>query len=91
MKNINVAELLVETLVAAGVNKIYGLAGDSLNGITDSIRQRNDLSWGTILVTAAKLKIGLRLQDIEMTINIWKIETSEDWSRFLPSGQSTGA
>jgi len=45
MKNMNVAEVLVDTLVAAGVNKIYGLAGDSLNGITDSIRSRNDMRW----------------------------------------------
>ena len=41
----NVAELLVDTLVRAGVKNIYGLAGDSLNGITDSIRSRNDLQW----------------------------------------------
>jgi thiamine pyrophosphate-dependent acetolactate synthase large subunit-like protein len=33
-----VADLLVDTLVAAGVERVYGLAGDSLNGITDSIR-----------------------------------------------------
>jgi len=45
MKNVNVAELLVDTLVAAGVNRIYGLAGDSLNGITDSIRKRSDMKW----------------------------------------------
>src|SRR6202167_5445522 len=45
MKNRNVAEVLVDTLVAAGVNKIYGLAGDSLNGITDSIRSRSDMRW----------------------------------------------
>jgi pyruvate dehydrogenase (quinone) len=41
----NVADLLVETLVQAGVKNIYGLAGDSLNGITDSIRERDDLKW----------------------------------------------
>src|SRR5258708_29629345 len=45
MKNINVATVLVDTLAAAGVNRIYGLAGDSLNGITDSIRRRNDIRW----------------------------------------------
>jgi pyruvate dehydrogenase (quinone) len=33
-----VADLLVDTVVAAGVERVYGLAGDSLNGITDSIR-----------------------------------------------------
>ena len=42
MINKNVADVLVDTLVAAGVNKIYGLAGDSLNGVTDAIRPRDD-------------------------------------------------
>src|SRR6266404_5281116 len=40
-----VADLLVDTLVAAGVKRIYGLVGDFLNGITDSIRPRKDLQW----------------------------------------------
>src|ERR1035437_2839240 len=40
-----VAKLLVDTLVAAGVKRVYGLAGDSLNGITDSIRTRDDIQW----------------------------------------------
>jgi pyruvate dehydrogenase (quinone) len=31
--------------VAAGVKTIYGLAGDSLNGITDSIRTRDNIKW----------------------------------------------
>jgi len=35
-----VAELLVETLVSREVPRIYGVAGDSLNGITDSIRRQ---------------------------------------------------
>ena len=39
MSKKNVAELLVETLVRAGVERIYGVPGDSLNGITDSIRR----------------------------------------------------
>ena len=38
MSTKKVAELLVETLALAGVKRIYGVAGDSLNGITDSIR-----------------------------------------------------
>src|ERR1700751_3451548 len=41
----SVADLLVEVLVEAGVRRIYGLSGDSLNGITDSIRTRNDIQW----------------------------------------------
>src|SRR5918996_516044 len=40
-----VAELFVETLVLAGVTRIYGVAGDSLNGITDAIRRRDDIRW----------------------------------------------
>jgi pyruvate dehydrogenase (quinone) len=45
MNNKKVADVLVDTLVAAGVKNIYGLAGDSLNGITDSIRTRDNIKW----------------------------------------------
>jgi pyruvate dehydrogenase (quinone) len=41
----NLAELLIDTLVAAGVKRIYGLAGDSLNGITDAIRTDERIKW----------------------------------------------
>jgi pyruvate dehydrogenase (quinone) len=41
----NLAELLVDTLVAAGVKRIYGLAGDSLNGITDAVRTDERIKW----------------------------------------------
>jgi len=41
----NVADLLVDTLVARGVERIYGVAGDSLNGITESIRRRENMRW----------------------------------------------
>ena len=40
-----VAEVCIETLVAAGVKRICGVAGDSLNGMTDSIRRRDDIEW----------------------------------------------
>src|SRR5216683_697847 len=40
-----VAELLVDVLAEAGVERIYGVPGDSLNGITDSIRVRQNISW----------------------------------------------
>src|SRR5436309_12023992 len=45
MSKKNVAELLVETLLRAGVERIYGVPGDSLNGITDSIRPRDNIKW----------------------------------------------
>jgi pyruvate dehydrogenase (quinone) len=32
------ADLLTKVLADAGVRRIYGVPGDSLNGITDSIR-----------------------------------------------------
>ena len=35
----------MDTLVAAGIKQIYGLAGDSLNGITDCIRTRKNIQW----------------------------------------------
>jgi pyruvate dehydrogenase (quinone) len=40
-----VADLLVETLGAAGVERIYGVSGDSLNGITDSIHAQKQIEW----------------------------------------------
>jgi pyruvate dehydrogenase (quinone) len=40
-----VADLLVEVLSEAGVRQIYGVSGDSLNGITDSIRAKKQMQW----------------------------------------------
>ena len=40
-----VADLLVQTLAAAGVKRLYGVSGDSLNGITDSIRRQSQIQW----------------------------------------------
>src|SRR4029077_19118644 len=45
METKTVAELLVDTLVSRDVSRIYGVAGDSLNGITDSIRRQDQLRW----------------------------------------------
>ena len=42
----NVAEVLVDVLVEAGVQRIYGVAGDSLNGITDTLRPTRTDSMG---------------------------------------------
>jgi len=41
----NAAEVLVETLVASGVKRVYGLPGDSLNGFTDAIRKHSEIQW----------------------------------------------
>lgn len=40
-----VADVLVDALVAAGVSQVFGVAGDSLNGVTDAIRTRKDIEW----------------------------------------------
>ena len=40
-----VAEVFIETLVNAGVERVYGVAGDSLNGITDTIRRTDGIEW----------------------------------------------
>src|SRR5450830_284740 len=40
-----VGNLVVETLLAAGVKRVYGLAGDSLNGITEAIRADGSIKW----------------------------------------------
>ncbi len=45
MSGTRVADVLVETLIAAGIPRIYGVAGDSLNGVTDAIRTRPQLAW----------------------------------------------
>ena len=40
-----VAEMMIETLVAAGVKRIYGVVGDSLNGLLEEIRRSEDIEW----------------------------------------------
>jgi pyruvate dehydrogenase (quinone) len=40
-----VADRLAEILVAAGIKRIYGIVGDSLNGLTDSIRRQAKIEW----------------------------------------------
>lgn len=40
-----VSEILIDTLLAAGVQRVYGVVGDSLNGVTDIIRQRDGIGW----------------------------------------------
>src|SRR6201998_1235808 len=40
-----VADVLVEVLEQAGVERIYGVTGDSLNGIVDFIRRSKQIKW----------------------------------------------
>ena len=41
----NVADQVVETLVAAGVKRIYAVVGDTLNGIADAVRRQGKIQW----------------------------------------------
>src|ERR1700720_4305431 len=50
---INLAELIVRTLAAAGVKRIYGVVGDSLNGLTEALRTQEAVEW-----------IGLRHEEV---------------------------
>src|SRR5437870_9442070 len=40
-----VADQFAELLAAAGVKRIYGIVGDSLNGLTDAIRRQGKIEW----------------------------------------------
>ena len=40
-----VADQMVEILAAAGVKRIYGIVGDSLNGFTDLLRRAGGIEW----------------------------------------------
>jgi pyruvate dehydrogenase (quinone) len=41
----NVSELIVETLALAGVQRIYGVVGDSLNGLSEALRKSGSIEW----------------------------------------------
>ena len=40
-----VSDLMIETLKNAGVRRVYGLPGDSLNGFVDALRRDGTLAW----------------------------------------------
>jgi pyruvate dehydrogenase (quinone) len=64
----NVADRIVQTLEAANVQRIYGLVGDSLNGITESLRVRDKIKWVAVRhetgsrLRLRKLALGLPLE-----------------------------
>src|ERR1700761_71419 len=39
------ADPMAETLYRAGVKRIYGVVGDSLNGFTDALRRQKSIDW----------------------------------------------
>ncbi|MDB5397295.1 MAG: ubiquinone-dependent pyruvate dehydrogenase [Rhodospirillales bacterium] len=40
-----VAEQFAETLAAVGVKRVYGIVGDSLNGLTEALRRQGKIEW----------------------------------------------
>ena len=40
-----VADVMVATLKASGVRRVYGLPGDSINGFTDALRRDGEVVW----------------------------------------------
>jgi glyoxylate carboligase len=45
MSRTSVADQFVQVLRQAGVQRIYGVVGDSLNLIVDAIRRTDDIEW----------------------------------------------
>src|SRR3954471_17175808 len=45
MSNGTMAEQLIEVLLQAGVKRIYGVIGDSLNPIVDAVRRTEGIEW----------------------------------------------
>src|SRR5271166_721949 len=41
----SVADQFAETLAAAGVKRIYGIVGDTLNPLTDALRRQGKIEW----------------------------------------------
>src|ERR1700676_129989 len=45
MSNKTVADFLAETLANAGIARVWGVTGDSLNGLNDSLRRLGKIDW----------------------------------------------
>lgn len=44
----SIADVMVESLKNAGIKRVYGLPGDSLNGFTDALRKDGTLEWAHV-------------------------------------------
>ncbi len=70
--NKKVADVIVESLIGAGVKRIYGISGDSLNGITDFIREHEKTFLGSTCPMRRPLRLlqapKLMLQEILLSV-----------------------
>jgi hypothetical protein len=66
-----VADQFADTLAAAGVKRIYGVVGDSLNGLTDALRRQGKIEWAvqTVLADVDLLHYAVRIDTMYKTIN----------------------
>jgi thiamine pyrophosphate-dependent enzyme len=73
-----VADQFAATLAAAGVKRIYGIVGDSLNGLTDAIRRQGRIisvemakGFSLYMVKAILSGRGDEVIDLAKT-NLWR-------------------
>ena len=45
MSKMNVADLIVQALHHSGVQRMYGVVGDSLNAVTEALRKQGTIDW----------------------------------------------
>jgi len=44
----NVSDELVETLVEAGIQRIYAVTGDSLNHVNEAVQRNGNIKWSHV-------------------------------------------
>jgi len=55
-----VADQMVETLAAAGIEHIYGIAGNSLDGLADTLRRRGGVELSALIEALARRAVDTR-------------------------------
>ncbi len=85
-----VAELMVDVLAKAGVQRIYGVSGDSLNGITDLARQVVSLSGdgGLAMLMGDLLSLQQLNAPAKITFHFTRLFSGSNWGPKL--GQFVG-
>ncbi len=70
-----VAEIFVETLISAGVKRIYGVVGDSLNGLLEEIRKNKSIEWiGVRHEETAAFAAGAQAHVTAVGFNLWALK-----------------
>lgn len=65
-----VADQFAETLAAAAIKRVYGIVGDSLNGLTDAIRRQGKIEW---LHVVKAINSGRADEVVDLGIsNLWR-------------------